>query len=731
MKRLITFFVLSLAWILVTRTDLRAGQQLNHTGVMSYEFQSLDNGIRKIKPKSNKNLIAKHKLREEKWRQRIKKVKKPYPGLKSGANDTILANYDQYSVPLASFLIGGSELPELPADFFGAGSDPFSGTISFAGNNSTGIVPFPDAEIYRYNDIYFQEPYPSTGSSYIETDLGLTSITPITVTYNNGQYSEQWNVEVYNASGGWKDGDSINIIKTDNDGGYFFYSPMKIQPVFYFWNDDEGFEWYTGDSIPPISYIQQNNAGWEHSPIGQDFNPDENDTLEMISQSAESYFNLVPLLMRDDNFSATADDAGNVTGSGSGYNQGEWYYYPGMDMWMAWFYDHPLETDRVKSLYSSITISSSAYPSEAEVYLGWSTQDWTNYGGVPGEPPLPQYIDPSEEELNISLSGSPFFSGELDGTEYPYIDYQITDYNPEWVCIAVKGANFHISYGYVEHVCFDPGWDNYDYDWGDAPDPAYPTLAANNGARHRIFYPGYGDTLALGSLIDAETDGQPNATAFGDDINGIDDEDGLDYISELKPGNEASITINVSESGGYLNAWLDFNGDGDWDDNEEHIIINNQIWDSQVTTNFDVPFDAVEGQTILRLRYSSLAGPGYSGAALDGEVEDYAVTIEPLGNKWEQLPDSNLYGYESHDFNDGSEYLIMSVADDWECSGGWVNKIEWWGFYSDNEGVEMRGAGIDHFNIQILPHYESCDPASWAIYTVDIPFDSVYSLAFL
>ena len=50
-------------------------------------------------------------------------------------------------------------------------------------------------------------------------------------------------------------------------------------------------------------------------------------------------------------------------------------------------------------------------------------------------------------------------------------------------------------------------------DYGDAPDPTYPTLLASNGARHT------NTGLKLGNLIDVEPDGQPNATATGDDIN--------------------------------------------------------------------------------------------------------------------------------------------------------------------------------------------------------------------
>ena len=52
---------------------------------------------------------------------------------------------------------------------------------------------------------------------------------------------------------------------------------------------------------------------------------------------------------------------------------------------------------------------------------------------------------------------------------------------------------------------------------------AYPTLLASNGARHVIV-----SGVQLGAAIDAEGNGQPNATATGDDTAGTpDDEDGV------------------------------------------------------------------------------------------------------------------------------------------------------------------------------------------------------------
>lgn len=78
-----------------------------------------------------------------------------------------------------------------------------------------------------------------------------------------------------------------------------------------------------------------------------------------------------------------------------------------------------------------------------------------------------------------------------------------------------------------------------DYDYGDAPGPTYPTLISSNRAGHII--PG----IYLGGYIDDETDGQPNSTATGDDINpagGLEDEDGVvDGLIIVYAGPKGSI----------------------------------------------------------------------------------------------------------------------------------------------------------------------------------------------
>ena len=101
-------------------------------------------------------------------------------------------------------------------------------------------------------------------------------------------------------------------------------------------------------------------------------------------------------------------------------------------------------------------------------------------------------------------------------------------------------------------------------EYGDAPD-SYRTLAVSNGARHDDI----GPNVFMGVFRDLEMNGQPNATASGDDINPLgnpDDEDGVIFLAPLIPGLSDSVSITVNMKGGFQEGWIDFNGDGDFND---------------------------------------------------------------------------------------------------------------------------------------------------------------------
>ena len=174
-------------------------------------------------------------------------------------------------------------------------------------------------------------------------------------------------------------------------------------------------------------------------------------------------------------------------------------------------------------------------------------------------------------------------------------------------------------------VLVDMGWEydlTEDMDFGDAPNSDYPTRASSNGARHVL-----GSGLELGSIADSDNDGQNNAAATGDDNDELNDDDGVVFNDILQAGTTVSINVTASASGGRLDAWIDFNGDGDWDDAGEQIFADQALSIGDNALTFDVPEGSPNVTTYSRFRLSSAGGLNYDGLAADGEVEDYQVEI--------------------------------------------------------------------------------------------------------
>jgi len=198
-------------------------------------------------------------------------------------------------------------------------------------------------------------------------------------------------------------------------------------------------------------------------------------------------------------------------------------------------------------------------------------------------------------------------------------------------------------------------------DFGDAPDRSlvhtgvapfrYPTRLGDNGARHRIdpgVYLGHPYTDCI--HIDAEPNGLPTLKADGDDITDADDEDGIEFLTSLVPGHAAKVLVMTSTKG-HLDAWVDFNGDGDWEDFREQIFASEPVEAGFNYLDFKVPPypHAIPRylSTYARFRFSTHGHLGYAGPASDGEVEDYPVRIEEPPGQAElgDAPDSsNSYG---------------------------------------------------------------------------------------
>jgi hypothetical protein len=143
-------------------------------------------------------------------------------------------------------------------------------------------------------------------------------------------------------------------------------------------------------------------------------------------------------------------------------------------------------------------------------------------------------------------------------------------------------------------------------------------------------------SLFIGSLTDAEYAATTNATATGDNITGLNDEEGVTMPAGLIQGTSGSMTVRVTNTSGssaYLNVWIDYNNNGVLTDSGEQVAANTLIAtgtsNANRTINVTVPATAFIGNVGVRVRLTSVNTPGSVGTSGNGEVEDHILTIMP------------------------------------------------------------------------------------------------------
>jgi hypothetical protein len=80
----------------------------------------------------------------------------------------------------------------------------------------------------------------------------------------------------------------------------------------------------------------------------------------------------------------------------------------------------------------------------------------------------------------------------------------------------------------------------------------------------------------------------------------------------------------------YFRAWIDFNRDGDFDDDGEMVL--EVAGNEEVTSDVAVPSDASPGETRLRVMMRRGQWPEPCGGFIFGEIQDYTVVLTPDGN---------------------------------------------------------------------------------------------------
>lgn len=267
---------------------------------------------------------------------------------------------------------------------------------------------------------------------------------------------------------------------------------------------------------------------------------------------------------------------------------------------------------------------------------------------------------------NAAVGGvSAILPNNPNGTA-PDFEYQITGFSGLFAGLGngdtlsfcfISRAGSLADAGFGEDILPEAGCEEVtfeaQYDFGDLPGSGYGTALVDNGARHIID----GSTY-LGAAIDAETDGISDILALGDDNNNTDDEDGVTFTTALIPGGLAELEV-VASTNGYLNAWLDWDGDNDFTADDQ-IITSSLLVPGINIVNFAVPATVATETLYARFRFTTNTGQGNSsnGVALNGEVEDYALMS--LGDiVW--LDNGAGAGIKNNGILDGAEAGVPNV----------------------------------------------------------------------
>ncbi len=247
------------------------------------------------------------------------------------------------------------------------------------------------------------------------------------------------------------------------------------------------------------------------------------------------------------------------------------------------------------------------------------------------------------------------------------------------------------------------------FDFGDAPDSTagtavqdYQTRLARNGPRHQLS--SSQTNLFLGASVDADPGTSQSVTAGLDDqftAGGRDDEDGVLNSMDLNGtvGADPGITLSATNKTGKaatLYGWIDFNHNGIFENATERasITVQSESINERFTLTFPTAPAGSAGKTYARFRLSTdVAAASSTGAAADGEVEDYQFVMQNRVRQPVEVTKSVRIGNEINGgpVTTGSDLFGAASAAIGDLDGDGVTDMAI-GAPQDDEGGSHRGA---------------------------------------
>ena len=240
-------------------------------------------------------------------------------------------------------------------------------------------------------------------------------------------------------------------------------------------------------------------------------------------------------------------------------------------------------------------------------------------------------INIQNEATVTTFAGDPVYSNggfSLDGS-YEFTNVASPD---KWVRVALPSGNYH-QIEVVGEQIDDGGQPAFSLcnpngaDRGDAPSSYMD--AAHFIDDSNVHFLG---TTAPDLEFEELWEWYPS-DASGDNVNGIDDEDGVSFSTAVV-GEVLTVTATVNGANGLLQGWIDWNQNGTFDPAEQIAtnVADNSAADTNATIGFivlavPVPMTATLGDTFARFRWSTDTDLDATESTDNGEVEDYLLGV--------------------------------------------------------------------------------------------------------
>ncbi len=177
---------------------------------------------------------------------------------------------------------------------------------------------------------------------------------------------------------------------------------------------------------------------------------------------------------------------------------------------------------------------------------------------------------------------------------------------------------------------------------------------------------------------------------------------------------------------GFFRAWIDYNQDGQYAENEMAFQGQTNSTDGKLYTTFHIPTDALAGKTRMRVMFSLDDYPVSPCQDIEnGEVEDYSVTITGEGGQNDCL----LYVEQHEKFCDDmgtpifgwdDQFSISMTVHSIHASGSWVANINGQTLVGDYNHPIDFGPYVIHNN-EFTAHFQDATDKGCAVSTYIVP----------